>query len=511
MCCSPWSWIVPHFHPLRDPSCTKEQHVDSASLRWFFMVASFYPAVWGSRLLWFCAILCAQAVPLFHKDVFMVASYVQTVRQFGRDVRLYLFATALMGFTYDGGIYAVIFNLYLLRLEYGPAFVGQVNGVGMLAFAISAFPAGALGDRWGSRRLLLAGLVIMFGGSLLLALAEFVPRGLQPNWLIITYVIMNIGLSLYFVNSVPYLMNITAAAERNAAFSVQSALISLAAFAGSLIGGFLPGIFALTLGLSLDQAAPYRFPLLLASALFITGIWALLSTGPERTAVTAPGATPPLPVDAGPSIWRLITGLTFIRLLLVSGSAVAMTFFNVYMDAGLDVPTAQIGIAIAIGRLSAVPAALFTPILAARLGNAPVTLLASFAVAFFLIPMALVPAWYAATLGYVGAIAMTSIRYPAFMVYTMEIVPAKYRSVLAGTGEMAAGLSFATLAYTGGFIILWGGYAPLFLTGAALNLIGTGCLIGFFRLYRSRAAVASAPDRQSTLVYEGTTGEDRAR
>jgi MFS family permease len=441
----------------------------------------------------------------------MVASYVQTVRQFGRDVRLYLFATALMGFTYDGGIYAVIFNLYLLRLGYGPAFVGQINAAGMLAFALSAFPAGALGDRWGSRTMLLSGLGVMFGGGLLLTLAEFVPPGLQPNWLLVTYVIMNIGLSLYFVNSVPYLMNITAAEERNAAFSVQSALISLAAFAGSLIGGFLPGIFALILGLSVSHPAPYRFPLLLASALFITGIWAILSTRPAPTGETTPSATSPLPTAGGRSIWRLITGLTFIRLLLVSGSAVAMTFFNVYMDAGLDVPTAQIGMAIAIGRLSAVPAALFTPILAARLGNALVALLASIAVALFLVPMALVPAWYAATLGYIGAIAMTSVRYPAFMVYTMEIVPPNYRSALAGTGEMAAGLSFAALAYAGGFIITWGGYTPLFLVGAALNLIGTLFLFEFFRRYRQRMATATAPASElpSALAYEGSTGEDR--
>jgi MFS family permease len=415
----------------------------------------------------------------------VVASYLDTVRRFNRTIRLYLFATALMGFTYDGGIYAVIFNLYLLRLGYGPDYVGQVNAAGMFAFAISAFPAGALGDRFGNRRLLLAGLWTLFGGSLLLASVESGPPAWQSTGLMAAYILLNVGLSCYFVNSVPYLMNITVVEERTAAFSVQSASISLAAFAGSLIAGFLPGYFALLFGHSLDEPAPYRYPLWLASILFTAGIWAIAASRPPMTqpATSLPLAVE-LPTTSTRSVWGLIGILTLIRLLLISGSAVAMIFFNVYMDAGLGVPTAQIGIAISIGRLSAVPAALLTPILAARMGNAWVTVLASLGVVLCLLPLALAPVWYVAAFGYIGAIAMSSVRYPAFMVYTMELIPARFRSVVAGASEMAAGLSFALLALAGGFIIIAGGYSPLFLTGAALNLMGTGALVLF--LYTRR-------------------------
>lgn len=422
----------------------------------------------------------------------MVASYLNTVRRFNRTIRLYLFATALMGFTYDGGIYAVIFNLYLLRLGYGPDFVGQVNAAGMFAFAISAFPAGALGDRFGNRRMLLAGLWTLFGGSFALALVESGPLAWQASGIMATFILLNIGLSCYFVNSVPYLMNITTATERTAAFSVQSALISLAAFAGSLIAGFLPGYFALLFDHSLDEPAPYRYPLWLASILFTAGIWAIAAGRPP---VAPPENTPAvaveLPVGSSRSVWGLIGVVTLIRLLLISGSAVAMIFFNVYMDSGLGVPTAQIGIAISIGRLSAVPAALLTPLLAARMGNARVTVLASLGVVLCLLPLALAPVWYMAALGYIGAIAMSSVRYPAFMVYTMELIPAHFRSVVAGASEMAAGLSFALLALAGGYIIIAGGYGPLFLTGAGLNLLGTGSLVLFLYIRRHQEQAVS--------------------
>jgi MFS family permease len=409
----------------------------------------------------------------------VVISYWQTVRHFSRDVRLFLFAVALMGFTFDGGIFAVIFNLYLLRLGYGPEFVGLVNSAGTLAFALSALPTGALGERLGSRNLLLWGIGVMCAGSLMVVCGEAIPTSWQAPWLVASYAILHIGLAAFFVNSVPYLLALTTSDEQTAAFAVQSALISLAAFAGSLTGGLLPGYFAITFQTTLDEPLPYRYPLLFAGLLLLTGIGAIRLTRPDEQRNTASQVVVEGNLAAPrQSVWGVIALLSLVRLLLVSGSAVAMTFFNVYLDDGLAVPPAQIGLAIALGRLSAVPAALLTPLLAARWGNAPVTVAASLGIALFLLPLALTPAWYAAGLGYVGVIALTSVRYPAFMIYSMALVPARYRATLAGAGEMAAGLSFAALAFVGGYLIEGYGYPTLFLTGMGLNVLGALLLIG---------------------------------
>jgi MFS family permease len=72
------------------------------------------------------------------------------------------------------------------------------------------------------------------------------------------------------------------------------------------------------------------------------------------------------------------------------------------------------------------------------------------------------------------------------MVYTMDLIPLRFRSMVAGAGEMAAGLAFAILAFAGGFIIVAGGYRPLFLLGAALNLAGAVALGLFFRWQHKR-------------------------
>lgn len=413
----------------------------------------------------------------------MATSYFKTVRLFNRNVLLYLLIAGLLGFTIDGGIYSVIFNLYLLRLGHGPEFVGQVNAAGMLVFALGSFPLGILGERWGNRRMLIIGMVLMLTGCTLLPLAEFAPAGWQVTGLFMAYIIINVGMAHFYANGPPYIMRITRAEERTHVFSIQSALWSFAAFAGSLIAGFLPGYFAFALANSLDQPAPYRYPLWLAAIMLAPALWAILQTRVDAIH-TAPltNSETSKTRHATRAIYGLILIMALVRLLQVAGAGVVMTFFNVYMDASLHIATAQIGMVVASGRLLAVLAALVTPLLITRWGTARLAVWASFGVALFLLPLAYVPLWTVAGLGYMGAIALTSIRYPAFLLYIMELTPAGYRSVMSGAGETAAGLSFALMALAGGYLIAMQGYQNLFLLGAAETVVGTLILWGYLRL-----------------------------
>ena len=69
----------------------------------------------------------------------MIAAYRHALATSTRTARLLLANSAIMGFAVDGGIYSVIFNLYLLRLAFGPEFVGQVGGdqFGSLSIVLS--------------------------------------------------------------------------------------------------------------------------------------------------------------------------------------------------------------------------------------------------------------------------------------------------------------------------------------------------------------------------------------
>ncbi|MGB5048095.1 MAG: hypothetical protein WBO46_04115, partial [Caldilineaceae bacterium] len=210
----------------------------------------------------------------------MLTSLRATLQLFSRNVRLFLFSAFLVGFGFDGGIFSVLFNLYLLRLGYGPEAVGAINSAGLFAFAIFSLPAALFGNWWGVRRMILVGLGVMLLGAGLLPAAELWGGGWQQAGLTGAYIVVFLGLSLYFVNSAPFMMASTAPAKRDHLFSMQTGLMATAAFAGSLIGGALPALFAPLLGTTLEFPAPYRLPLLLAGLLIVPAI--LILRGSEN-------------------------------------------------------------------------------------------------------------------------------------------------------------------------------------------------------------------------------------
>ncbi len=447
----------------------------------------------------------------------MFSSYLSTLRAFPRNVWLYFAAMSLIGFTIDGGIYSVVFNLFLLRLGYGPEFVGQINSVGLLAFAICSLPAGALGAKLGNRRAMIIGLFILMGSSFMLALSEFVPVTLRAYWLLGFYVCYHSSIAIFFVNTAPFLMANTRETERSHAFAIQSAMISASAFVGSLIGGLLPGLFALQIGVTLDAATPYRYPLLIAAVMLSMGIGALFAVKEAKVVApnisNAPNMTvPPLPPRRTyPSLFRvprftslnlrnvergfltLVVVISLIRILQIAGMAVLSTFFNVYMDDGLGAPTAQVGMITGLGRLLAVPIVLLMPVLSARWGHRNLVTGASIGAVICLLPLALIPAWWAAGLGYTGVIAGSSIRYTSFMIFIMAMVKPEQRSFMSGLSEMTAGLSFAGMAWLGGYIIVNQGYQTLFLVAAIATLLGTLLFWGYFRTQQPVQQVAELP------------------
>jgi MFS family permease len=418
----------------------------------------------------------------------MVANYLNALRRFSRDVRLYLLITSLIGFSVFGGIYSVLFNLYLLRMGYGPEFVGLVNASGLLAIVAFSLPAGTLSGRWGTRRMMIAGLCLMVTGYGLspLPMPAFAPDAAQRTWILAANLLGGLGIATYLVNGSPFMMGATGPEERAHAFSMQGALSPLAGFAGSLVGGWLPGVLAPALGVSLDGPAPYRYALLIATVAMSPAVLAMLATretGPARTEETA---TP-----AGPAPYGLIALMALVVLLQAAGEGAARTFFNVYLDAQLHVPTPQIGALFAVGQLLAAPAALTAPLLMARWGRGRTYVLASLGVALSLLPLALVPHWSAAGLGFVGLIALASIARPIVIIYQQEAVSPAWRSAMASGTTMGVGLSWFATALGGGHAIAALGYPSLFLTGAALTT--SGALLFWAHLRASRGRLTSHP------------------
>lgn len=415
------------------------------------------------------------------------ARLIEGLRALGPSVGLYLLVVALVGFVVDGGVFAVLLNLYLLRMGYGPEQVGLVNAVGTLTFAIASLPSGALGERFGSLRVLTIGIALMLAGCLLLPLADTLAAAVRLPWLMGTLALAYLGLALFFVNTAPFILGAVVAEQRTRVFSYQTALLSLAAFVGSLVGGALPPLFAGLLGAGLDAAAPYRYALLVSGLALLAALGAALAIRPERGPGPAPGgravAQAPAAAAVAAPILGLLALIAGVRFLQVAGVGATTTFFNVYLDAELMLPTAQIGAIIAAGRLVGVPAALATGYLTGRFGKPGVVIATSLATAAGILPLALVPHWGAAAVSFVSVVSLSWIRYSASIVYYLELAPPARRATVSGVAEMAGGICFTLITFGGGYMIAFLGYRPLFLSAAAVTAASA---LAFWLAFRGR-------------------------
>jgi MFS family permease len=346
--------------------------------------------------------------------------------------------------------------------------------------------------RFGARRIMIAGLAVTAAGSLAVPMVDVVPQNVRATWILLALPLTYTGLALYYVNSGPYLIKATREDARGNVFAFQSAINSTASFAGGLLGGLMPALFAGLIGVTLMQPAPYRAPLLLVALLVLVALFVVLQTRDvEETEPTearvSPGGAP-----SKESAYGLIVFMGLVRFLQVAGVGVAMTFFNVYMDRELGVATAQIGIIAALARLVAVPFALLGPSLARRLGFAETAVLASACAGLSILPIAFGGGPAIAGLGFVGVMSFTSMRYPAFYVYLMERTPERLRAIMNGANEMAAGLSFAAVSLVAGFVIVNVGYSAAFVLGAAITLLGTIIFGGYVWWGKRRVAKVDA-------------------
>ena len=152
--------------------------------------------------------------------------------------------------------------------------------------------------------------------------------------------------------------------------------------------------------------------------------------------------------EEGTAPYRLILVLALVMLLRSAGEWGMRIFFNVYLDAGLQVSTVLIGALEATGQLLGV-AALAAPLVMVRWGKMRTIGWGIVGMACMYSPLILVAHWAAVGLGFIGMIALAALTSPAFNVFGQESVLPRWRTTVSGAMNMAMGVSIAGMAFGG--------------------------------------------------------------
>ena len=432
--------------------------------------------------------------------MYQLVEYIQRFGRFQRNARLYLVSNALSGVT--AGIFLVLYNLYLVSLGYGPAFIGVELFVLTIGAGLAIFPAGICVDRFSGKSILIWSSVLIGGAGV----GQILFR--QPLSLLISAFIAGIGLAFILVVNAPFLTRNSAPEERPYLFSFNIVLGLVTTVLGKVIGGGLP-IWLRSASVLMAPLPPwltawlaqqpvprsYQLALLLAGIIAGPSFIPLFLMRDDRPS--------PLAQNAGPGIHSLLQYIKSVRTFLhpiqpkalFSSPIFLLTLVQVFigLGAGLFIPYTNLYFVqhlkasswlfgLIDGGATALTA-LFTlaaPFLAIRLGRVNSIALTQLASIPLLLTIGLTSYLPLAAALYLFRQPLMDMLMGVLQVFSMEAVPEERRGMANSSYQASFQVAWALTASLGGIIIVQLGYPPIFIGGAICYVLAVVTLWGNF-------------------------------
>lgn len=422
--------------------------------------------------------------------------YVRSFTGFERDARIFLLTTLVYGVALS--LWWVDFNLYLVALDFDPAFIGIAATASAAAGVVFAFPASILSDRIG-RRLVLAlgtgGAMLGFIGLLLTT---------APVAILLCAAIVGAANQAFFVVQSPLLMERSRPEHRNELFSLQFAISNVTNVGAALLGGAIAAILGGATGGAGSDPSTYRVLLVvmaIAAALATLTVlalrddrprlrrdWQTLEQRPRDGWAGEPIAARP---DHRPTAARRSARLgiprpsdprTFWRLLLPGflislGAGQVIPFLNVFIEGKFGLDLAALNVIFAITSLGTAIAILVQPALARRFGKVASVTLVQAASIPFLVVLGFSPILWTVIVAMAVRNSLMNAGNPIANAFAMEQLRPGERATYAATGSLLwslgwviAGPWYSLLQDSLGFAA---GYTVNFVTIIVLYSLGT--------------------------------------
>lgn len=398
--------------------------------------------------------------------------YIEPIRTFNRDARLFLWTTIINGIILSS--WQLFFNIYMLENGFTRDFLGIINSLPSLTALLLGIPIGRISDRMGRKQAIMIGILF----SSLTFLGQVIFK--QPAVVILMAALTGIFNMFVIVSISPLMMKLSDTNNRTLLFSINYGLQTIAGAVGSLFAGQLPAFFGSLLDVDATSAVAYRAVLIV---MLLLGTTALI----PLWAVKEPFTRPSQP-EAGTRGNGLFSGLTRLTVKLATpnfligvGAAILIPYMNVFFKDRFNISDALLGLLFSISYLFISIGSLVGPRLTTRLGGkirtVAFTQLGSVA---FMLMIGFVPSLWAAGFGFLMRSALMNMSAPLYSAFCMEQTPEHQQGMASSVLNVAWLIGWAVGPYVSGVVQQRYGFSPLFITTTLLYLISVGVMWKMF-------------------------------
>jgi MFS family permease len=393
-----------------------------------------------------------------------------------RDVKLFILFNLLANIGF--GVFQLVFNLYLIQLDFREDYIGAFNSVQTVFMALAGVTLGFTIGKLGLWHGLVFGMAIFFVSSYAVAVVE------KPVGLLALSALYGFGLCYLFNFTMPFILEFCPPQERPRVAAITFSMVSLAITVGSLLGGFLPSIIH---DLSGDIGDPsvtaYRATLIIGTTIAAFGLFPLMMMGEARRSRAAQDLAKTL-TDETPTertqVRRDLTVFVGAAGLMSLGVGLVVPFYNVFLTT-LGADSEQVGYVFAFGSLCAAIIGLSAPWVARRFGslNSVLVLRLGMLPCYFL--LIFFPVYGLAIVAHAVRLTCINMNWPIDSTFMGEMLPRRARATAFGWRSAAWNFGSAISALIGGWIIVRWGYSPTFAGMIVFTALSAIVFTSYFR------------------------------
>ncbi len=392
-------------------------------------------------------------------------AYWARVRLFRPNARLYLLTVLIAGMTM--GVYRLLFNFYVLSLNYDEALLGRLISTNQFTALFLALPMGFMVDRFGRKNALIL-------RSILLAVSVAgVALFTSQSMLFVMNVIFGVMMSISTVATAPFLMENSGEEERTYLFSFTSGLQMGSVFVGNWLGGYLPSWISTWRGINPTSSGAYGGALFSISLLAILGFIPLLFVKTDKSPAARKKNFAPLTFARQHP--TLLGKILMPTLIISMGAGLFIPFMNVFFRTVHGQTDQVIGTLFAWGSLAMGIGLILAPPIADRMGKIQLVMLTQGLAIPFMALLGFAPIFGISALAYFVRMALMNMSNPIYQTFIMEKVDAASRATVASLYSMvwSFGRAFSPsvsgwLQVEYGFNPVWGGAILLYLIAISL-------------------------------------------